>query len=327
MTQQTSASPQGPPAQQGQGTGQAAREGAAEVGRTTADAGRQVASTAAEQAGQVARETRRQARDLVGEARGQATEQARAGQQKAAEGLRSLARELHGMSDGGDGGPAADLAAQAAGRIDDVAGWLDRHEPGDVLEEVRSFARRRPGAFLLGAALAGVVAGRLTRGAVDAQRDDGPSQPDGAYGGPAGGYSTGHLPPGPGAPVHPVPGPAGPGYPPAGPGGPGPVGPGPVGPGAGPAGPGRMPPVDPGTPPGAVPPGAVPPGAVPPGAGPGSVPPPPPRHAGTGPGDGPVVPPPPPAPGPTHAPRPGATTVGEYVEELGSDGPQRRDPR
>lgn len=323
MTQQTSASPQGPPAQQGQGTGQAAREGAAEVGRTTADAGRQVASTAAEQAGQVARETRRQARDLVGEARGQATEQARAGQQKAAEGLRSLSRELHGMSDGGDGGPAADLAAQAAGRIDDIAGWLDRHEPGDVLEEVRSFARRRPGAFLLGAALAGVVAGRLTRGAVDAQRDDGPSRPGAAYGAPGDGYgTTGHLPPGPAAPVHPVPGPAGPGYPGAGPAGPGPVGPGPGPVGPGTAGPGRVPPVEPGTPPGAVPPGAVPPGAVPPGAGPGSPPPP-----YTGPGDGPVVPPPPPAPGPTHAPRPGATTVGEYVEELGADRPQRRDPR
>ena len=33
-------------------------------------------------------------------------------------------------------------------------------------------ARRRPGAFLLGAVAAGVVAGRLTRGAVDAARSD-----------------------------------------------------------------------------------------------------------------------------------------------------------
>ena len=38
-------------------------------------------------------------------------------------------------------------------------------------------ARRRPGAFLLGAVAAGVVAGRLTRGAVDAARSDDDSQP------------------------------------------------------------------------------------------------------------------------------------------------------
>ncbi len=44
------------------------------------------------------------------------------------------------------------------------------------------FARRRPGAFLLGAALAGVAVGRLTRGAVDAARSD--SGPSPAAGGP-----------------------------------------------------------------------------------------------------------------------------------------------
>jgi hypothetical protein len=41
---------------------------------------------------------------------------------------------------------------------------LQNREPADLLEEVRSYARRKPGTFLLGAALAGVVAGRLTSG-------------------------------------------------------------------------------------------------------------------------------------------------------------------
>jgi hypothetical protein len=49
-----------------------------------------------------------------------------------------------------------------------------------VLEEVRSFARRRPGTFLLAAAAAGLVAGRLTRGAVDDKRDT--SSGNGSYG-------------------------------------------------------------------------------------------------------------------------------------------------
>ena len=38
----------------------------------------------------------------------------------------------------------------------------------DLLDDIRSFARRKPGAFLLGAAVAGIVAGRMFRGAKDA---------------------------------------------------------------------------------------------------------------------------------------------------------------
>ena len=153
----------------GEPTTQVARDEAAEVGRTAADAGRQVAGTAAEQAANVAQEVKAQARDLVGEARGQVQDQARSGQQKAAEGIRALSQELRGMADGGQqSGTVSEVARQAADRADSLAGWLAEREPGDLVDEVRSFARRRPGAFLLGAAIAGVVVGRLTRGAVDA---------------------------------------------------------------------------------------------------------------------------------------------------------------
>ena len=73
------------------------------------------------------------------------------------------------MADGGQqSGTVSEVARQAADRADRLAEWLGQREPGDLLDEVRSFARRRPGAFLLGAAIAGVVVGRLTRGAVDA---------------------------------------------------------------------------------------------------------------------------------------------------------------
>lgn len=157
---------------------QVARDQASEVGQSAADAGRHVAGTAKEQAGEVARETRRQAGDLLDQARRQAKDQAKGGQQQAVQGLRSLAGELNRMADGGnDRGPLSDLTEQAAGRVHDLAGWLDRREPGDLVEEVRRLARRRPGAFLVGAAIAGVLAGRLTRGAVDAARDtdSGPS--------------------------------------------------------------------------------------------------------------------------------------------------------
>jgi hypothetical protein len=178
-----------------QPTSQVARDEAGEVGRTAADAGRQVVGTAAEQAATVAQEAKAQARDLVGEARGQVQQQARNGQQKATDGIRALSAELREMADGGaQQGTVSEVARQAAERADRLAGWLGEREPGELLEEVRSFARRRPGVFLLGAALAGVAVGRLTRGAVDSVRSQsgtGPVPPRGYGDIPAGAAVSG----------------------------------------------------------------------------------------------------------------------------------------
>ena len=156
-----------------------AREETAGVGRAARDAGSQVASTATDQARQVADETRRQARDLMGEAAGHAREQASVQQQKTAEKLRSVAGELHDMAQkSSEPGMAADLAHQAADRISAAASWLERREPGDLLEEIRAFARQRPGVFLAGAAVAGLAAGRLTRGlAASSETGNGAVQP------------------------------------------------------------------------------------------------------------------------------------------------------
>ena len=60
-------------------------------------------------------------------------------------------------------GVATDLVRQAAERSSAVASWLDGRDPGSLLTEVKSFARQRPGTFLLLAAGAGVLAGRLSR--------------------------------------------------------------------------------------------------------------------------------------------------------------------
>ena len=68
----------------------------------------------------------------------------------------------------GQGGMAADVAQQAASRVRDAGQWLETREPGQVVNEVQSFARRRPAVFLALAAGAGLVAGRLTRGLKDA---------------------------------------------------------------------------------------------------------------------------------------------------------------
>jgi hypothetical protein len=151
-----------------------AKDEAKNVGQTAAQAGSQVASTAADQAKQVTQETKRQAQDMLAQGRSQLQEQARTGQQKAGEGLSGIAQQLRTMVEGGGetpSGPAADLVRQAGDKLEELAGWVQAREPGDLVNEVRAYARRRPGMFLLGAAVAGVVAGRLTTGVVAAHKD------------------------------------------------------------------------------------------------------------------------------------------------------------
>ncbi|WP_369137059.1 hypothetical protein [Modestobacter versicolor] len=155
-----------------------AKDEARNVGQTAAQAGSQVAATAADQAKQVTQETKRQAQDLIQQGRSQLKDQARNGQQKAGEGISGIAQQLRTMVEGGGetpSGPAADLVRQAGDKLEDLATWVQAREPGELVDEVRAFARRKPGVFLLGAAVAGVVAGRLTTGVVAAHKDASPS--------------------------------------------------------------------------------------------------------------------------------------------------------
>ena|SRR3712207_3389083 len=185
-----------PPATTGSGSGapstttekakdtkDAAVNEAKNVGETAKQAGSQVAATATDQAKQVVNETQRQAKDLLDQGRVQVKDQVVSQQQKAGQSLSSLAQELRGLADGtsqGAPGPARDLLQQGAGMVESFASKLQNREPAELLDEVRSFARRKPGLFLLGAAAAGVLAGRLTSGVKAAHSDT-----SGTGGGPA----------------------------------------------------------------------------------------------------------------------------------------------
>lgn len=158
---------------QDQGTAQVVKDQASDLGHSSVQTGKHVADVAREQAAGVAIEAGRQGRDLLRQAQGQMEEQAARGQRRIAEQLLSLSAELRSMADNsGQSGVAADLAQQAAARICDAGQWLDARKPTQVVHEVQSFARRRPTAFLLLAAGAGLVAGRLTRGLKDATADN-----------------------------------------------------------------------------------------------------------------------------------------------------------
>lgn len=145
-------------------TANVASDEAARVGHTVAQAATHVTEVTKNEAGKVAAETKMQAKDLLKDARSQLTEQAGEQQVRVATGLRSISGELDQMVSASEtDGMATDLVRQAASRAEHAATWLDDRDPGSLLEEVRSFARRKPGTFIALAAVAGVLAGRLTR--------------------------------------------------------------------------------------------------------------------------------------------------------------------
>lgn len=151
---------QGAPSRSG-GTASAAMDEGKHVGAVAKDELRTVTGTAAEQARSVAGDTVAQLRD-------QLTDQTSGQRDRLVSTLQSFGDDLERMAtQAGEGGLAADLAREAAGRARALRERLDGREPGELLDDVRDFARRRPGTFLVGALVAGVAAGRLLRGAAD----------------------------------------------------------------------------------------------------------------------------------------------------------------
>jgi hypothetical protein len=141
-----------------------AKQEAGEVARQASDSAQHVAETAKDEAANVAGEVKANAKDLLYQAKTDLTDQAGAQQQKVAKGLHSISGELRTMAEASEQpGVATDLVRQAAERSSSVAAWLEDRDPGSLLDEVKTFARRRPGTFLLLAAGAGILAGRLTR--------------------------------------------------------------------------------------------------------------------------------------------------------------------
>ncbi len=142
---------------------------------TAADEGKHVAGVAQEEAQRVAGEATAQVRSLAGDAKTQVTEQVgdqtRVQRDKLVSTLGTLGDDLDQMAERSESsGLATDVAREVAQHTRTLTNYLDGREPGELLGDVRDFARRRPGLFLAGALVAGVVAGRLARGVKD---DDG----------------------------------------------------------------------------------------------------------------------------------------------------------
>jgi hypothetical protein len=159
-------------------TREAAKQEASRVQEQARDEATNVAQTAQEQASRVTDEARTQARNLASEARQQVRRQAQDQTDRLGSALRQLSKQAEAVLDGrpDDAGQLGSWMRDATGQINRLADQVDDLGFEGVVGELRDFARRRPGAFLLGAATAGFVVARLGRGARDAQRSGGTAQ-------------------------------------------------------------------------------------------------------------------------------------------------------
>ncbi|MBX9244223.1 hypothetical protein ICW40_05305 [Actinotalea ferrariae] len=160
-----------PSTSEGTSTAQTARDEASGVAQSAAESGKYLAGEAGAQAKNVAAEAGRQAKDLLGQGRTQLASTATEQQQRLAGGLRTFSSDLSQMADGAESSLASGIARTVADQTGSIASWFENREPADLLNEVKDFARRKPGTFLLIAAGAGLIAGRLTRGVRDASSD------------------------------------------------------------------------------------------------------------------------------------------------------------
>jgi hypothetical protein len=146
----------------------AAQEQAGAVASAAKEHAADVGGVARDEAVALADEARAQARNFVHTSGQQLRSQAAEQSGRLAGSLRELGDQLRGMAQGQQApeGPARDLVTQAASYADRFGRKLEMQRPEEMLDEVRAFARRRPGLFLAGALGAGFLAGRALR-AVD----------------------------------------------------------------------------------------------------------------------------------------------------------------
>ena len=165
--------------------GQTAPDGAQEQAKhaagTAGDEGKHLAGVAKGEAQSVAADAKTQARNLVDDARSQVEEQSRSQLDNLVSTIQTFADDLERMArgEGAGAGLAKDIVSQVSDKARGISSQLRGQEPAQVLDQARDFARRRPGTFLLGALAAGVVAGRVARGAKDAGSTSTSSTPSG----------------------------------------------------------------------------------------------------------------------------------------------------
>ena len=122
-----------------------------------------MAGTVKEQVGEVAHDAKEQTLNAVDKMRSDVKDRANDEAGRVAQTLRATSQQLQAMAGTDGGGIAITLAQEGAQATERLAARLEGGGVDGVFADVRSYARRRPGSFLLGAAVTGFVVGRIAR--------------------------------------------------------------------------------------------------------------------------------------------------------------------
>ena len=138
-----------------------ATEQTAQTARAEAGA---VAGTVKEETKNVAQEAQQQASSALHQVQDDVRTRANEEATKFAQTLHDTSKQLQSMAGAaGDQGVASSLVREGANATERLASRLDQGGVDAVMADARSFARRKPGAFLLGAVTVGFLTGRLAR--------------------------------------------------------------------------------------------------------------------------------------------------------------------
>jgi len=152
-----------------------------DLAQTAREETRELAQDVRERTGEVAGELADQGRHVAEETREQIEAKAAAGTQQLARAFRDLGQQTQALAEGRpEDAPglidyvarAADGFYGAADRLSNLSGEIDQEGMGSVLDDLQTFARRRPGAFLLGAAAVGFGIGRVVKAEKQRRSED-----------------------------------------------------------------------------------------------------------------------------------------------------------
>jgi len=134
---------------------------ASDVASTAAEGAREIAGEATEQVKAVASHAKQQLDGLIQQSRDEFRQLAEDRGSRAASGLRTVSQQVSALSEGrpDDAGPLVSYLSDAQGQVQRLATRLEQGGPQEVINDVISFARRRPGMFLAGAMGAGFLVG------------------------------------------------------------------------------------------------------------------------------------------------------------------------
>jgi uncharacterized membrane protein YdfJ with MMPL/SSD domain len=143
------------------------------TGTTTTGSATGDSSQASQQAGQVADQLKQSASQVTEQAKQTVTSQLATRKDQAAQGLSTVSSAVRQMGDNLQQNEQtsgyAQYVNQAADQIDRFSGYLQHHEPRQLVSDAESWARRNPALFLGGAFALGLLASRFLKSGMGGQ--------------------------------------------------------------------------------------------------------------------------------------------------------------